>query len=322
MIAVVVAASLLIGVALGVLGGGGSILTVPILVYLAGMETKEAIATSLFVVGVTSAAGVVAHARAGRVRWRTGLLFGLAGMIGAYAGGRVAEFIPGTVLLLAFALMMIATAVAMIRGRRGTPKRTHHELPVLHVLLDGIVVGVVTGLVGAGGGFLVVPALALLGGLPMSVAVGASLLVISMKSFAGLAGYLASVHIDWGLAALVTATAVVGGLLGGRIAGRIPQDALRKSFGWFVAVMGVFVLCQQIAPGLRHALLTSAWTWASVAATAVVLISWWMLRRAAGTPVREDRTRTPADSEGPPVLGPAHKDLVRSRGTAVSRSDT
>lgn len=156
----------------------------------------------------------------------------------------------------------------------------------------------------------------------MSVAVGTSLLVISMKSFAGLAGYLASVHIDWGLAALVTATAVVGGLLGGRLAGRIPQDALRKSFGWFVAAMGVFVLGQQIAPGLRHALLTSAWTWASVAATAVVLISWWMLRRAAGTPVREDRTRTPADSKGPPVLGPAHKDLVRSRGTAVSRGDT
>jgi len=172
MIAVIIAASLLIGVSLGILGGGGSILTVPILVYLAGMETKQAIATSLFVVGVTSAAGVVSHARAGRVRWRTGLLFGLAGMTGAYAGGRLAEFIPGTILLLAFALMMIATAFAMIRGRRRTPKKVHHELPVLHVLLDGIVVGLVTGLVGAGGGFLVVPALALLGGLPMTVAVG------------------------------------------------------------------------------------------------------------------------------------------------------
>lgn len=194
MIAVIIAASLLIGVSLGVLGGGGSILTVPILIYLAGMETKEAIATSLFVVGVTSAAGVVSHARAGRVRWRTGLLFGLAGMTGAYAGGRLAEFVPGTVLLLAFALMMIATAVAMIRGRRRQPTKVHHELPVVHVLLEGIAVG----LVGAGGGFLVVPALALLGGLPMTVAVGTSLLVIAMKSFAGLAGYLAGVHIDWG----------------------------------------------------------------------------------------------------------------------------
>lgn len=272
MIALVVVASLLVGVSLGVLGGGGSILTVPILIYLAGMETKEAIATSLFVVGVTSAAGVVPHARAGRVRRRTGLLFGLAGMAGAYAGGRLAAFIPGTVLLIAFAVMMIATAVAMIRGRRGEPKRAHQELPVVHVLLDGIVVGLVTGLVGAGGGFLVVPALALLGGLPMTVAVGTSLLVIAMKSFAGLAGYLAGVDIDWGLAALVTATAVVGGLIGGRLAGRLPQDALRKSFGWFVAVMGAFVLARQTGPGLRHAVLTSSWTWAAVAMAAGILL--------------------------------------------------
>ncbi|WP_416986184.1 sulfite exporter TauE/SafE family protein [Streptomyces sp. T028] len=296
MIAVVIAASLLIGVSLGVLGGGGSILTVPILIYLAGMGTKEAIATSLFVVGVTSAAGVVSHARAGRVRWRTGLLFGLAGMTGAYAGGRLAEFIPGTVLLIAFALMMIATAAAMIRGRRQAPKKVHHELPVLHVLLDGIVVGLVTGLVGAGGGFLVVPALALLGGLPMTVAVGTSLLVISMKSFAGLAGYLAAVHIDWGLAALVTASAVVGSLLGGLLAGRIPQDALRKSFGWFVAVMGVFVLGRQTATGLRHTLLTSPWTWASVAAAAGVGVSWYMLRRSGQTPEQtNDAPAVPGD---------------------------
>lgn len=279
MIALIVAASLLIGVALGVLGGGGSILTVPILVYLAGMETKEAIATSLFVVGVTSAAGVVSHARAGRVRWRTGLLFGLAGMTGAYVGGRLAAFVPGTVLLVAFALMMIATAVAMIRGRRGEPKRIHHELPVFHVLLDGVVVGLVTGLVGAGGGFLVVPALALLGGLPVAVAVGTSLLVIAMKSFAGLAGYLASVHIDWGLAALVTATAVAGSLIGGRLAGRIPQDALRKSFGWFVAVMGVFVLGQQTGPGLRHTLLTSPWTGAAAVTVTGILLGWYLSRR-------------------------------------------
>ncbi len=279
MIALIVAASLLIGVSLGVLGGGGSILTVPILVYLAGMETKEAIATSLFVVGVTSAAGVVSHARAGRVRWRTGSLFGLAGMAGAYVGGRLAAFVPGTVLLVAFAFMMIATAVAMIRGRKEERKRIHHELPVFHVLLDGIVVGLVTGLVGAGGGFLVVPALALLGGLPMAVAVGTSLLVIAMKSFAGLAGYLASVHIDWGLAALVTATAVVGGLIGGRVAGRIPQDALRKSFGWFVAVMGVFVLGQQTGAGLARTLLASPWIWTAAATGAGILLGRYLLRR-------------------------------------------
>lgn len=212
-------------------------------------------------------------------------------MTGAYAGGRLAEFVPATVLLLTFALMMIATAVAMIRGRRRQPKQVHHELPVFHVLLEGIVVGLVTGLVGAGGGFLVVPALALLGGLPMTVAVGTSLLVISMKSFAGLAGYLASVHIDWGFAALVTATAVVGSLLGGLLAGRVPQDALRKSFGWFVAVMGVFVLGGQIGPGLRHTLLTGPWTWVSVTTAAGLVLSWYMLRGSAG--------RTPAGGAMP-----------------------
>jgi uncharacterized protein len=321
MIAVVIAASLLIGLSLGVLGGGGSILTVPILVYLAGMETKEAIATSLFVVGVTSAAGVVSHARAGRVRWRTGLLFGLAGMTGAYAGGRLAEFIPGTVLLIAFALMMIATAVAMIRGRRQAPKKAHHELPVPHVLVDGIVVGLVTGLVGAGGGFLVVPALALLGGLPMTVAVGTSLLVISMKSFAGLAGYLASVHIDWGLAALVTATAVVGGLVGGLLAGRIPQDALRKSFGWFVAVMGVFVLSRQTGSDLRHTLLTSPWTWASVSAAAGVGVSWYLLRRSGRTPEQPSHAPAVSADTGGPALSLA-VETVRGNGTTASPQDT
>ncbi|ALV32263.1 sulfite exporter TauE/SafE family protein [Streptomyces sp. CdTB01] len=323
MIAVIIAASLLIGVSLGVLGGGGSILTVPILIYLAGMETKEAIATSLFVVGVTSAAGVVSHARAGRVRWRTGLLFGLAGMTGAYAGGRLAEYIPGGVLLLAFALMMIATAVAMIRGRRQAPKKVHHELPVLHVLLDGIVVGLVTGLVGAGGGFLVVPALALLGGLPMTVAVGTSLLVISMKSFAGLAGYLASVHIDWGFAALVTATAVVGSLLGGLLAGRIPQDALRKSFGWFVAVMGVFVLGQQISSDLRQTLLTSPWTWASVAAAAGIAFSWYMLRRSGRTPDQpNDAPAVPDDASGPAVSLAVRAATVGGNGATASPQNT
>ncbi|WP_369029810.1 sulfite exporter TauE/SafE family protein [Streptomyces adonidis] len=318
MIAVIIAASLLIGVSLGVLGGGGSILTVPILIYLAGMETKEAIATSLFVVGVTSAAGVVSHARAGRVRWRTGLLFGLAGMTGAYAGGRLAEFVPGTVLLLAFALMMIATAVAMIRGRRRQPTKIHHELPVVHVLLEGIAVG----LVGAGGGFLVVPALALLGGLPMTVAVGTSLLVIAMKSFAGLAGYLAGVHIDWGLAALVTATAVVGGLLGGLLAGRIPQDALRKSFGWFVAVMGVFVLGRQISADLRQTLLTSPWTWAAVATAAGIAFSWYVLRRSGRTPEQTgDAPDVPDDASGPAVPLAVRAETVLSNGTGASPRD-
>ena len=249
---VVLLLAVLVGVALGLLGGGGSILTVPLLVYVAGLEAKEAIATSLLVVGVTSIAALVPHARAGRVRWRTGAIFGVAAMAGAYAGGRVAEFIPGTVLLVAFALMMVATAVAMIRGRRAdaggpgeaAPDGSARELPVRLVLLEGVVVGLVTGLVGAGGGCLVVPALVLLGGLPMPVAVGTSLLVIAMKSFAGLAGYLSSVSIDWGLALAVTGMAVIGSVVGALLSGRVPQDRLRQAFGWFVLVMGVVVLGQ------------------------------------------------------------------------------
>lgn len=122
--------AVLVGISLGLLGGGGSILAVPLLVYVAGLPAKEAIATSLLVVGVTSAVGVLPYARAGRVRWRTGLLFGVAGMAGAYAGGRVAVFVPAGVLLTGFAVMMLATATAMIRGRRPrSPGRRRTSFP-------------------------------------------------------------------------------------------------------------------------------------------------------------------------------------------------
>lgn len=291
MTALIVAASLLIGISLGVLGGGGSILTVPILVYLAGQGTKEAIATSLFVVGVTSLAALIPHARAHRVRWRTGLLFGAFSMVGAYGGGRLAEYIPGTVLLVAFALMMLATAVAMLRKPRNGPKKTrpaHSDLPLKHIAVEGLVVGAVTGLVGSGGGFLVVPALAILGGLPMGIAVGTSLLVIAMKSFAGLAGHLSGVEIDWSLALTVTVAAVVGSLVGGRLAGRIPQDTLRTAFGWFVVVMGVFVLAQQLD--------TSVWShpamWAGLAAALAAAIA--VRVRRAGRPRSTPPPQTPS----------------------------
>ncbi|SCE99958.1 sulfite exporter TauE/SafE family protein [Micromonospora mirobrigensis] len=277
--------AVLIGISLGLLGGGGSILAVPLLVYVADLPAKEAIATSLLVVGATSAVGVLPHARAHRVRWRTGLVFGVAGMTGAYAGGRLAEFVPAGFLLTGFAVMMLATAVAMIRGRRSAEGRpVPHELPVFRVIGDGIVVGLVTGLVGAGGGFLVVPALALLGGLPMPVAVGTSLVVIAMKSFAGLAGYLSSVSIDWGLAAAVTAAAIVGSFLGGRLAGKIPPDVLRVSFGWFVVMMGVFVLGQQLPAELR----TNPLLWSGAGIVVAV---------AAAATVRHGRRRPAAGRE-------------------------
>lgn len=255
--------AVLVGVSLGLLGGGGSILTVPILTYLLGMEPRDAIAASLFIVGVTSAVSVFSHAKAARVRWKTGLIFGAAGMIGAFAGGIAGGYIPGAVLMLLFAVMMIATAIAMIRGRKPeaesvgagvgagnaaamlTVAKTK-ELPLLRVLLNGFAVGIATGLVGAGGGFLVVPALNLLGGLPMAVAVGTSLLVIAMKSFAGLSGYLFSAHIDWPVVLGFTALAVTGSFVGARLAGIVPERTLRKGFGWFVLAMGTFVLVQEV----------------------------------------------------------------------------
>lgn len=239
--------SVLIGISLGLLGGGGSILTVPILNYVAGMNPKEAIAASLFVVGVTSAVSAVEHARKNRVRWRTGLIFGAAGMAGAFGGGLLGGHIPGTLLMIAFALMMVATSLAMIRGRKHPASAPHEgDLPVGKVILEGLAVGLITGLVGAGGGFLVVPALALLGGVSMPVAVGTSLVVIAMKSFAGLGGYLTTVSLDWALIGGVTLAAVLGSFIGVRLSGRIPEAALRKGFGFFVLAMGVFVLAQEI----------------------------------------------------------------------------
>lgn len=248
MSALVLGLSILVGVALGLLGGGGSILTVPILLYGAGLEEKAAIATSLLVVGVTSAFAAIAHARRGNVRWGRGLLFAAGGMAGAFGGGLVAKFIPGGILLVLFALMMLATAVAMWRGRKAPAEGHGHggKLPVVKILTEGLVVGVVTGLVGAGGGFLVVPALVLLGGLSMQEAVGTSLIVIALKSAAGFAGYLEHVQVDWALAFGVTAAAVVGSFGGALLAHRIPAEKLRKGFAGFVVVMAIFMLVKQV----------------------------------------------------------------------------
>lgn len=249
MIALTVGLAVLVGVALGLLGGGGSILTVPLLAYVAGMDAKQAIATSLLVVGTTSAVAAVSHARAGRVQWRTGLIFGVAGMVGAFGGGLLARFIPGSVLLIGFAVMMIGTAIAMLRGRKDVgPADAHHRIPIPKVVAEGLVVGLVTGLVGAGGGFLVVPALALMGGLPMPIAVGTSLVVIAMKSFAGFAGYLSSVAIDWPIAGMVTAAAVLGALVGARLTALVDPDSLRKAFGWFVLGMSSVILFEEVHP--------------------------------------------------------------------------
>lgn len=167
-------------------------------------------------------------------------------MAGAYAGGVVGYFLPGSVLLTGFALMMIATAVGMLKGRAAAAATPN--VSVVKTLSVGLAVGVVTGTVGAGGGFVVVPALALLGGLPMPVAVGTSLIVIAMNSFAGLAGHLTTVPIDWTLATTVTAAAVTGSLIGARLTARVDPDALRRAFGWLVLAMASVVLAAEVHP--------------------------------------------------------------------------
>ncbi len=245
MIVVAIVLAAIIGITLGLLGGGGAILTLPMLVYVVGLDPREAIAGSLFVVGLTSVVGVVSHARAGRVSFRVGGLFGAAGMFGAYAGGRVAHYLPATLLLVLFAGMMLLTSIAMLRGR-GAGSTEAREPAVAKALVLGAVVGMVSGLVGAGGGFLVVPALALLGGLPMPRAIATSLLVIAMQSAAGFAGHVATTPLHFGVLTWIAAAAIGGSLAGARLAKQVNPETLRRSFGWLVLGMGVFLMGKQL----------------------------------------------------------------------------
>lgn len=239
------ALSLLIGVSLGFFGGGGSILTVPLLVYVFDLDPKQAIASSLLVVGAASSFGAFHHWRAGNVDFRTGLLFGAAGMTGAYIGGNIGSFLDGTLLLLLFAAMMVLTAVAMWQGRRGRSPGVTAKRSIPRLLLQGLAVGSFTGLVGAGGGFLIVPALALWAGLPMRVAIGTSLLIIVLNTLAGFFGYMNHVTVDYRLIGAVTGIAIVGSFFGSYLANRIDPASLRRAFAMFVAVMAVFILVRE-----------------------------------------------------------------------------
>ena len=195
MLALAASLSLVIGVVLGMLGGGGAILMLPMLVYAVGLEPKTAIAMSLFVVGATSVVGMIVHARAGNVRWKVGGMFGLTAMAGAYGGGQLAHRIPGAVLLVLFGIVMVVTAIAMLKGRKATATEPH-TLRLERALGLGAAVGLMSGLVGAGGGFLIVPALTLFGGLAMREAIGTSLFVIALQSFAGFAGHVTHVQLS------------------------------------------------------------------------------------------------------------------------------
>lgn len=243
-------ASLLIGLLLGLLGGGGSILMVPMLVSVAHQEPKTAIATSLLVVGVSSAAALLPHALRKHVCWRAGGVFGAAAMAGAYLGGRAAAWISPAMLMGLFSALMLATAFALLRKAPRTEAQSLVVCPaayskLLLMLLEGAAVGSLTGLVGAGGGFLIVPALVKLGGLPIHGAVGTSLLIIAMNSFAGLLGYLNHVQVNLHLAELVSLLAVSGGLAGAWLAPRFPARALRRAFAGLVLLVALHLIYRQ-----------------------------------------------------------------------------
>lgn len=239
-----------IGLALGLLGSGGSILTVPVLVYLVGEPDKLAIAESLAIVGIIALVGSLPYALRALVDWKSVVVFGIPGVIGTYAGAWLSQFVSGGVQLGLFAVVMLLAAFMMARPKplQAVP---HKPRALWKIGLEGLVVGVVTGLVGVGGGFLIVPALVLLGGLPMHLAVGTSLLIIALKSASGFYKYLhllpaLGLTVHWDLVFLFSALGIAGSFLGGRIGVHIPQDVLRRGFAGFLVLMGLYIFWQSL----------------------------------------------------------------------------
>lgn len=237
--------SFAVGLAVGLLGGGGAILMVPILTIIAGWPASEAITVSLFVVGLTSLFSMTLHARRGNVRWRHGLVFGAIAMLGAYAGGLLSSHVPDNVLLTIFAAVMAASGIGMIR-RRSENRVVVDSVPWARLISAALAIGVLSGLVGAGGGFLIVPALVLLLGFPMPAAVGTSLLVIAMQSASGFASHITHTHVQWPIVLAINAIALVGAVAGVWLGGRISAGQLRKGFGWFVIVMSGVMLARAV----------------------------------------------------------------------------
>lgn len=245
--------ALLVGLSLGLLGSGGSILTVPVLIYLAGESEKVAIAESLGIVGAISFAGFIPYALKQKVHWRSVILFGIPGMAGTYGGAMIAEFVSGTFQLLLFAVVMLFAAIMMFRDKNHLKSAAEIEISQAwwKIVLEGIIVGVLTGLVGVGGGFLIVPALVLLGGLPMGLAVGTSLLIIALKSFSGFYKYLdvlngLDLSINWELVLVFSLIGAIGSLIGNKVAGRISNERLKKGFAGFLVLMGAYIIFMNI----------------------------------------------------------------------------
>ncbi len=244
--------ALAVGLSLGLLGSGGSILTVPILVYALGQGDKEAIASSLAIVAGISALAAIPYALRRQVAWRSVLLFGVPGMVGAWLGSRFAAGVPGAVQLTIFAVVMLAAALFMLRGpKMAEAEESPRPRAGWKVALDGAAVGALTGLVGVGGGFLIVPALVLLGGLPMSLAVGTSLVIIAGNAATGFVEHLATVRalgIALDARAILTFIALGGlGALAGHTAGRrLPQATLRRIFACGLLALGAYVLWRNL----------------------------------------------------------------------------
>jgi uncharacterized membrane protein YfcA len=255
------AGAVLMGFSLGLLGGGGSILTVPILVYLFGQDPVTATGLSLFIVGFTSGAGLFSHHRQGNIEWRTAAVFAAASILSVYATRRwLVPALPdplleidstsvgkGEAILALFALVMLLSAWSMIRGRKGLAPEAGGKRHLPSLLLIGLLVGVLTGVLGAGGGFLIVPALVLLAKVDMKRAVGTSLLLITVNSFVGFLGDR-HVHLAEHVPLLVPflALAAVGIVLGARLSKRVSNEKLRPAFGWFILAMGAYILIREL----------------------------------------------------------------------------
>jgi uncharacterized membrane protein YfcA len=241
---------LAIGVSLGLVGGGGSILAVPVLVYVLGEPVKEATTASLAIVGTTALVGAADHVRGGGVRIRVALAFGAAGALGALAGTALNRVASGSSILIAFAVVMLAAAYALIRGRgegSGDEAEARGRTLALRVIPAGIGVGVLTGFFGVGGGFVIVPALVLLLGLPMTVAIGTSLLVIALTSASALVAHLATGRVDWAVVASFTAAAIPGEIAGSRVGSRLSSARLMQVFAVLIVGVALFLIAKNVA---------------------------------------------------------------------------
>jgi len=253
-------ASLLIGISLGLIGGGGSILTVPVLVYLFKVEPVTATAYSLFIVGATSLVGAFPKYKKGEINIKTAIVFGIPSIVSVYSTRAfIVPAIPNEIFtigsfiatkslmtMLLFAVLMVFASVSMIRSKKQVAEEEGEQVfnyPM--ILLEGTIVGIVTGLVGAGGGFLIIPALVLFSKLPMKQAIGTSLLIIAAKSLIGFTGDLGHQYINWSLLLTVTALAIAGIFMGNAMSSKIEADKLKKGFGWFVLVMGIYIIFKE-----------------------------------------------------------------------------